>query len=43
METYLIIFLTLLASAACGLSNSHAEIGAEDEPEFVQQTKSKRQ
>lgn len=31
METYLIIFLTLFVSAACGLSNSHSEIGAEDE------------
>jgi hypothetical protein len=31
METYLIIFLTLLASAACGLSNNPAEIGAEEE------------
>ncbi len=31
METYLIIFLTLLASAACGLSNSKTEIGAGDD------------
>lgn len=30
METYFIIFLTLLASAACGLSNSKTEIGADD-------------
>ncbi len=32
METYLIIFLTLFASAACGLSNSQSEIGVEDDP-----------
>lgn len=31
METYVIIFLTLFASAVCGLSNNPSEIGAEDE------------
>ena len=31
METYVIIFITLFASAVCGLSNSHSEIGAEDD------------
>lgn len=31
MDTYFIIFLTLFASAVCGLSNSPSEIGSEDE------------
>ena len=31
METYFIIFLTLFASAVCGLSNSKSEIGAEED------------
>ena len=31
MDTYLIIFLTLFASAVCGLSNNSSEIGSEDE------------
>lgn len=31
MDTYLIILLTLVVSAICGLSNKPGEIGAKDE------------